>query len=345
MARARREAKSAFTEDEIVGVMRTILSGPAPGVVLGPGDDAALVELGRHTGVLTADMLVEGVHFDRDATTPQDLGFKALSVNVSDVAAMGGSPRFAVVSLALTEDVEAGWVVELYGGLREAAGEYGMSVVGGDTSRAPVVVISIAVTGEVAVGRAVTRSGAKPGDRLAVTGTLGGSSAGLRLLRVDPRRIRGAAASERARALIAAHVRPLARVGEGQTLAQAGATAMIDVSDGLALDLARLCRASGTAAAVRLASVPVAPGLDELRALIGADPLELALGGGEDYELLVALPRDAIEPARALLAERFGTPLTEIGELRAGEGIVAVEADGSERALVPSGWDHFASSR
>jgi len=341
MARARREAKSAFTEDEIVGVMRTILGGPAPGVVLGPGDDAALVELGRHIGVLTADMLVEGVHFDRDAMSPRDLGFKALSVNVSDIAAMGGSPRFAVVSLALTQDVDAGWVVELYGGLREAAGEYGMSVVGGDTSRAPVVVLSIAVTGEVAMGQAVTRAGARPGDRLAVTGTLGGSAAGLRLMRVDPRRILGAAAAERARALIASHVRPLARVGEGQTLAQAGATAMIDVSDGLGLDLARLCRASGTAAAVRLASVPVTP---ELRGLIGADPLELALGGGEDYELLVALPGEAFEPARALLAERFGTPLTDIGELRAGEGIVAIDPDGAERPLAPTGWDHFASS-
>src|SRR5438552_10389845 len=345
MARVRRGAKSAFTEDEIVGVMRTILGGPAPGVVLGPGDDAALVDLGRHTGVLTADMLVEGVHFDRDAMAPRDLGFKAISVNVSDVAAMGGSPRFAVVSLALTADVDAGWVVELYGGLREAAGEYGMSVVGGDTSRAPVVVLSVAVTGEVAVGRAVTRSGARPGDRLAVTGTLGGSAAGLRLLRVDPRRIRGAAAAERARGLIASHVRPLARAGEGQTLAQAGATAMIDVSDGLTLDLARLCRASGAAAAVRLASVPVTPGLDELRGLLGADPLELALGGGEDYELLVALPGDAFEPARALLAERFGTPLTDIGELRAGEGIVAIEPDGAERPLATTGWDHFASSR
>ena len=344
MARVRREAKSAFTEDEIVGVMRTILGGPAPGVVLGPGDDAALVDLGRHTGVLTADMLVEGVHFDRDAMAPRDLGFKAISVNVSDVAAMGGSPRFAVVSLALTADVDAGWVVELYGGLREAAGEYGMSVVGGDTSRAPVVVLSVAVTGEVAVGGAVTRAGARPGDRLAVTGTLGGSAAGLRLLRVDPRRIRGAAAAERARALIASHVRPLARVGEGQTLAQAGATAMIDVSDGLSLDLARLCRASGAAAAVRLASVPVTPGLDELRGLLGADPLELALGGGEDYELLVALPGDAFEPARVLLAERFGTPLTDIGELRAGEGMVAIEPDGAERPLATTGWDHFASS-
>src|SRR5689334_5454393 len=199
MARARREAKPAFTEDEIVGAVRTILAGPAPGVLLGPGDDAALVEQGRHTGVLTADMLVEGVHFERDLIAPRDLGFKALSVNVSDVAAMGGSPRFAVVSLGLPDDVTPAWVVELYGGLREAASEYGMSVVGGDTSGAPVVVVSIAVTGEVAVGRAVTRAGARAGDRLAVTGSLGGSAAGFRLLRADPRRLGGPASADRAR--------------------------------------------------------------------------------------------------------------------------------------------------
>ncbi len=345
MARARRQAKFAFTEDQIVSVVRTILAGPSPGVVLGPGDDAALVEQGRHTGVLTADMLVEGVHFERELISPKDLGFKALSVNVSDIAAMGGSPRFAVVSLGVPGDVAASWIVELYGGLREAAAEYGMSVVGGDTSRAPVVVISIAVTGEVAIGRAVTRSGARPGDRVAVTGSLGGSAAGLRLLHVDPRRISGPAGGERARALIASHVRPLARVGEGQTLAQAGATAMIDVSDGLTLDLARLCRESGVAAAIRLDAVPVAPGLGELRAHIGADPLDLALGGGEDYELIAALPPDAVEPSRALLAERFGTTLTDIGELRAGEGLVAVRPDGSQHALAPVGWDHFADER
>src|SRR5436309_13138939 len=113
MARMRREAKSAFTEDEIVGVMRTILGGPAPGVQLGPGDDAALVDLGRHTGILTADMLVEGVHFTRETIVPHDLGYKAITVNVSDVAAMGGSPRYAVVSLGLSPDVELAWVVEL----------------------------------------------------------------------------------------------------------------------------------------------------------------------------------------------------------------------------------------
>src|SRR5262249_50429084 len=121
MARARRGTKPAFTEEEIVTAIRTILSGSAPGVVLGPGDDAALVEQGRHTGVLTTDMLVEGVHFERGLTSPGDLGFKALSANVSDIAAMGGSPRFALVSLGVSEDVEPGWVVELYGGLREAA--------------------------------------------------------------------------------------------------------------------------------------------------------------------------------------------------------------------------------
>jgi thiamine-monophosphate kinase len=334
---------TGFTESELVAMIRTLLAGEAPGVQLGPGDDAALVDLGRHTGILTADMLVEGVHFTRETIVPHDLGYKAITVNVSDVAAMGGSPRYAVVSLGLPPDVELAWVVELYAGLRDGAAEYAMSVVGGDTSRAEVIVVSVAMTGEVAKGGAVTRAGARPGDSLVVTGSLGASAAGLLLSQTDPRRMGSALASEHGRALIAAHARPVARVGEGQTLAQLGARAMIDVSDGLTADLARLCRESEVGAAVWLDAVPVAAGLAELGPTIGLDPLELALSGGEDYELLAALPPGAFERAADMLSARFGTPLTDIGEIREGVGLVAVEADGSEGPLAGEGWDHFAS--
>ncbi len=334
---------SEFTEDELVETIRRLLAGDDPRVRVGIGDDAAIVEVGPHAGVLTSDVMIEGVHFDLALTQPRDLGHKALSVNVSDVAAMGGSPRYALVTLAIPPDTATRWVVELYGGLRDAAAEYAMSVVGGDTSRSERVVVSVAVVGEVAEGHAVTRSGARPGDAVAVTGTLGAAAGGLELSRASGHDALAAAGSEWGRDLVAAFVRPVARVGEGQTLAQSGATAMIDVSDGLAKDLGRLCAASGVGAVVSLADVPVASSLKKLADLLpGIDPLDLALSGGEDYELLVTIPPYATADVVAKLPERFGTPLTVIGEIREGHGMVSVDADGAERALEPKGWDHFA---
>lgn len=335
---------TGFTEDELIDTIRKILSGEAPGVRLGPGDDAALVEFGPHLGVLTADMLVEDVHFERPSFAPRDLGYKAVVANLSDVAAMGGSPRYALVSLALPPDVEPSWVVELFGGAREAADEHGVAVVGGDLSRAPLVVLSVAVTGEVAAGGAVTRSGAAPGDRVVVTGTLGAAAGGLHLSRADPGEARTVAGSTWGRSLVAAYFRPTARVAEGQTLARAGATAMMDISDGLAMDLSRLCRESEVGATVVLADVPVAPELFDLaEALSGADPREMALSGGEDFELLATLPASVVERTARRLRDRFGTPLTDVGEIKGQPGLVAVEDDGKERSLQPRGWDHFAS--
>jgi thiamine-monophosphate kinase len=331
------------TEDQLVEAIRKVLSGDAPGVVVGVGDDAAVVDPGRHDGVITTDMLVDGVHFEVEKTLPHDLGHKSLTVNVSDIAAMGGSPRYGVVSLGLPRDVEAAWVMELYGGMRQAAEEYGMAVVGGDTSLADRVTVVVTVTGDVPRGRAVTRAGARPGDRLVVTGPLGAAAAGLRVAAGSTAEVRGRLSTEAGRAVVSAHQRPTARVGEGQELARAGATAMMDLSDGLALDLHRMCRQSEVGARVHLEQVPVAPALREMAGEIGADPLDLALHGGEDYELLAALPPDAVEAARERLADRFGTPLWEIGEATGAEyGVVAITLEGREGRLEPKGWDHFA---
>ena len=334
-------AAMELSERDLVRAIRKVLSGEAPGVVIAVGDDAAVVEPGRHHGILTADMLVEGVHFELGATSPHDLGFKAVSVNVSDVAAMGGSPRYGLASLGLSRGIEAAWVMELYGGMREADDEYGMAIVGGDTSRADRAVVSVTVYGEVAEGRAVTRSGARPGDTLVVTGALGGSAGGLRIARDSAAGRTEALSTEWGRSLLALHERPRARVGEGQALAAGGARAMIDLSDGLALDLARLCEESEVGARVRLPDLPLAPGLVDLGTRVGVDPLDLALHGGEDYELLAALPPDAVAEVRRTLVERFGTRLTEIGEVVEGAGVVAVRDD-LEEPLEPKGWDHFA---
>jgi thiamine-monophosphate kinase len=277
--------------------------------------------------VLTTDALVEGSHFSLGTTSARDLGSKAVSVNVSDIAAMAASPRYALCALTLTRDVDAAWVMELFGGMREAADEYALWLVGGNLARGTEVTVAVTVVGEVAPGRAVTRSGAHAGDRLVVTGMLGGSAAGRRLmgLRTVP--------DEAQRAAIQRHARPTARVGEAAVLARHGATSMIDISDGLTLDLSRLCEAGGVGARVQIAVVPIDP----------TATLEEALGGGEDYELLATLPdEEAVDAASKLLREDFGIHLTEIGVVADGDAIVGVAADGGERTLEARGWDHFA---
>jgi len=316
------------SEDELIAAIRKVLSGAGPDVVVGPGDDAAV--LARPSGelVLSADVLVEGVHFDLAITSARDLGYKAIAVNVSDLAAMAASPRSALVTLALPVSTEDAWVMELFGGMREACDEHALWLVGGDLSRGPAVSISVSVTGEVAPGRAITRAGAQVGDTVVVTGRLGASAAGLRIA------LEGRAPStDLDRALLRAHFRPVARVGEGAALAAAGATAMMDVSDGLALDLSRLCAASGVGARLVVEDLPLAEGAT----------LDDALGGGEDYELIATLPNaGAVRAARAALTETFGVPLSAIGEIMP-EGLTAVTA-GREAPLEAKGWDHFGGS-
>jgi thiamine-monophosphate kinase len=319
-----------LTEDELIAAIGRVLSGAGPEVVVGPGDDAAVVRPGSGELVLTTDAMVEGVHFRRQLTTPRDLGFKAIAVNVSDVAAMGASPRFALCALTLPDTIDAAWVVELAGGMRECCDEFALSLVGGNLSRGSELSIVVTVTGEVARGRAVRRSGARPGDRVVVTGSLGGAAAGLRLASQR-------SWSEDERDALRRSMRPEPRVGEGATLAAHGVTSMMDVSDGLAIDLSRLCRASGTGARVEVAYIPVHP---------AATPAE-ALGGGEDYELLATLPDDAaVDTAGKELREGYGVSLSDIGVIiePKGEtpgGLVAVDEDGTEHPLASEGWDHF----
>jgi thiamine-monophosphate kinase len=314
------------SEEALLQAIRRVLSEPSPNVVLGPGDDAAVLSAGSGDLLLTTDALVEDVHFSRRWITARELGAKAINVSVSDIAAMAGSPRAAVCALALPAELDAAWAMQLLGGMREACGEHGLALVGGNLAAGPCVQIVVTVLGEVAPGRAVPRSGARAGNRVVVTGDLGGSAAGLRLARGS-----GALDAE-GREAVARHLRPRARVGEGAILARHGATAMIDVSDGLAVDLTRVCDAAGVGVRLRLADVPLGP----------AAEIADALAGGEDYELVATMPDDgAVDAARAELRETFGVPLTAIGEI-VDEGRSVIDAAGLERPLEPAGWDHFA---
>ena len=331
-----------LSEDELIAAVSRLLSGGEPGVVVGLGDDAAVVEPGRGELVLTTDLLAEGVHFERGAISARDLGAKAIAVNVSDIAAMAASPRYALVSLAVPGDVDAAWVMELVGGMRDACAEYALALVGGDTNRADLVVVSVAVVGEVAPGRALLRSGARVGDRIVVTGSLGAAAGGLTLSRMDGGRAAEALSQPWGRALVEALERPVARVGEAQVLARAGATAMMDLSDGLSTDLSRLCAASGAGARVDLASVPVSEPLAAGAAMLGVDAPSLAVSGGEDYELVATIASEGVPPAREELRSGFGVELTEVGEIVEGSGVVAVDRSGRATPLEPGGWDHFA---
>lgn len=290
--------------------------------MVGVGDDAAVVAPGTGETVLTTDALVEGTHFSLSTTSARDLGYKAVITSISDVAAMAASPRFALCALALSAAVDAAWTVELFGGMREACDEYAVSMVGGNLARASQVVVTVTVTGEVAPGRALLRSGARPGDVVAVTGSLGASAAGLRVTR------RGGAPTDKDRPLLRAHFRPVARVGEAGVLARHGATAMIDVSDGLTLDLSRLLSASGVGGRIATSDLPIAEGATT----------QEALAGGEDYELIVTLPPGELEGARTELRETFGVQLTKFGDIVEGSGMIEVAG---EQTIDAAGWDHF----
>lgn len=316
-----------MTEDEIIAALRPLTEGI--------GDDAALWQPSRsHRSAISSDMLVEGVHFARDAMTLEDVGWRAMAANVSDIAAMGARPVLATVALGLPPRIEMREVLELYGGLAACAADAKLSIVGGDLSRSEVLTIAISIVGEVRASNAKSRSGGLPGDVLAVTGPLGAARAGLELTR-QRRTIGG----EPETAALAAFRRPRARIAEGRFLAASrNVDAMMDISDGLATDLGRLCEASDCGAT--LESVPTAESARSLAAARGEDPERFALAGGEDFELLVAVRPRAFGYLAGRFAARFGNALLRVGVLRPGSG---VKWNGAP--LERSGWDHFGGEK
>ena len=315
-----------ITEPELLEAIRKVLSGAGPEVRVGVGDDAAVVAPGSGELVLTTDVMVEGTHFRSGLTTARDLGAKAMNVSLSDVAAMAASPRYALCALTLSDRVDAAWVMELFGGMREACDEHALWLVGGNLTRGSDLTIAITVVGEVAPGRALLRSGAEPGDEIVVTGSLGGAAAGRRL--VEGAEHRGLGAAERD--AVHRFMRPTARIGEAAVLARDGARSMIDVSDGLTLDLSRLCEAGGVGARIDAARLPIHE----------AATLEDALGGGEDYEVLATVADGS--DASTEMRRTFGVELSSIGVITEARGLVLVDTAGNERTVDPAGWDPFA---
>jgi thiamine-monophosphate kinase len=298
-------------ELELIAAIETALADRSGRLVRWTGDDAAVTRA-RPLAVTSIDTLVDGVHFERATHSPRDIGWKALATALSDLAAMGADAGEAYVSVVLPEDLED--PLELVRGMEELAAECGATIAGGDVVHGPVLVLTVAVTGWAeAEDELVGRDGARSGDLLAVTGELGGSEAGRRLLE---------AGESGPRELIARHLRPRPRLESGRALAAAGASAMIDLSDGLATDARHVADRSAVELSVRLEDLPCAPGVSP----------EQAATGGDDYELLAAVP-----PARREAAEA-AAPLTWVGEVSAGSGLVLLGPHGPVSGL--RGYEH-----
>ncbi len=312
-------------EFDLLARVRERLPPPGPRVRLGSGDDAAVTVPGGATAT-SVDALVDGVHFQRRQASLEQVGAKALAAALSDLAAMGAQPGEAYVVLGVPADLDEDGCLELLDGLVAVAEETGTTLAGGDVTRAAALSLAITVVGHAGDPELlVPRSGGRPGDVLVVTGELGGAAAGLLLLE---RPGSTALSAEEEAALISRQLEPRARLDAGQALAEVGATAMIDLSDGLTGDAGQLAAASGVGARIDAAALPVAAGVREVAQAVGRDPLELAASGGEDYELLAALPPDMVEGAVAALGAT-DLSLTPIGELVAGTGVEIRLPDGS----------------
>jgi thiamine-monophosphate kinase len=299
-------------------------AGTGASVVSGIGDDAAVLRMPPgHDVLVTTDFSIEKVHFRREWHDPGTVGWRCLTRGLSDIAAMGGEPRAAFLSLALASDVPQKWVEKFLKGLLDLAKQYGVSLAGGDTAQAAAgIQADIVVVGSVPKGKAVLRSGAKAGDQIYVTGRLGGSAMALsRLTEGKP-----------VGAEYASHFRPVARVAVGQWLRQHKIlSAMIDVSDGLSTDLEHICQESHVGADLAAEAIP--------RARCGqggrmAVDLKFALHGGDDYELLFT-------SARPVPLQVEGVPVTPIGRMTNSQGMSLVDAEGKKRVLKPAGWEHF----
>jgi thiamine-monophosphate kinase len=333
-------------EFELLALIRERLPASGPRTHLGSGDDAAVTVPGGATAT-SVDALVEGVHFRRELASPAQIGHKALATALSDLAAMGAEAGEAYVALGLPHDFGEEECLELLDGMAALAGETGTDLAGGDLTRSDQLFLAITVIGHAPFPDAfVLRSGARPGDALVLTGEIGGAGAGLDLLQTANGSIdtpigvsKHQLSPGRADALRRRQLEPMPRLAAGQALALTGATAMIDLSDGLGADARHLARASGVRLEVEAAAVPLAPAAVAHSEATGRDPWRL-LNAGEDYELLACVPQDSLEKTTAAVLSNGGVPLTKVGEVREGSGVEIRLPDG--QVLEPGGFDQLA---
>jgi thiamine-monophosphate kinase len=301
------------------------------------GDDAALFSAPRgFETILTSDWFLEGTHFLRDKHPPESVGWKCLARAVSDVAAMGGMPRCFLLSLALPDTHIGEWLDQFLGGLRRAAERFGCALAGGDTTRRKEILINVTVVGEVREGIALMRSHARPGDALFTSGRLGEAEVGLHLVRKSKQRLNGRDP------ILRRHLYPEPRLALGRWLAEKRlASAMMDLSDGLSTDLPRLCAASEVGARVHAERIPAVRAKSGER-WVNKNRLELALHGGDDYELLFTVPRRKLQH----VPQSFkGIPITAIGEITRDRVLLLTAANGRQVPLPNHGWDPFRNPR
>ncbi len=316
-------------EFAVIARLRAMLEGGHEGVVQGVGDDAAVISDGAGgLWAYSADAVVEGVHFDPAYTPWHSLGYKALAVNISDLASMGGgAPSFALAVLGLRGDAEIEALEEVYRGLMDCGGEYGCAVVGGDIVRSPAgLFISVSLIGRIPGGRYLSRGAARPGQEVLVTGTLGDSSLGLRWLM---------GGGDTGNACARRHLYPRPRLEEGRRALQEGASAAIDVSDGLLRDLGHICEESGVGVEVFMEEIPISGDAEAAAREMGVDARRAALFGGEDYELILVAEAEA---ARSL---RDGLGLKAVGRTCEGGGVRVLDGAGGEVDVGGMGYEHF----
>jgi len=302
-------------------------------LTIGIGDDAAAWQCDSSIQLATTDSLIQDTHFNLNITGWEELGWKAIAVNLSDIAAMGGTPRYALVSLALPGELETDCVSSLYQGMVQIANQFGIAIAGGNIASASKVTITITVLGSLEDKSALTRSAAIPGNQIAVTGYLGLSAAGLQMLKQKLN-----FDAETSRLLRQAHLQPIPRIKEGQILLHQGVRAAIDISDGLIADLTHICKASRVSARIKESLVPVHP---VAQANFKTDCQQLALTGGEDYELLFTASSQVIAQVKQALT----CPVTVIGEIIEGlpGHVNLIDTAGKSIPWQQAGWEHFKS--
>jgi thiamine-monophosphate kinase len=331
---------SRLQEREIISRIRRQSSAGQESLLAGIGDDCAVFRTGlNRLNLVTTDTLVQGVHFDLSWHPADKLGRKAAAVNISDIAAMGGIPRFALLSLALPADLPGQWLDGFLSGFLGLLAEYAVVLIGGDTvGSSQGIVLSVTVLGEAAEGLVLARSGARSGDLVMVSGFLGEAAAGLDLCRL------GLGKESRWQPLVSAHLDPVPQVGLGRELAASGLVhAMMDISDGLATDLAHICAESRVGAVVEGAALPLSPLLQEAAVVCGHSALDWALSGGEDYQLLFTVPPENVAELQRHIRERSGRQLYVVGRIVAGGGVL-LEEGGTVREISYRGYEHFRDS-